>query len=101
MTEAEACEQRKHEAILEALADDRVQDEESFRTAVRAYEKRDDQLQQRQRRSFMCRMEPRRIGLLILVETEMIKRNGNPYFLLFLLLGAKESLRQLRGLSSE
>jgi hypothetical protein len=33
-------ERRKHEAILEALADDRVVDEESFQRAVRAREKR-------------------------------------------------------------
>ncbi|KKZ65317.1 hypothetical protein EMCG_08833 [[Emmonsia] crescens] len=35
-----ARERRKHEAIMEALADDRVQDEESFRAAVRVREKR-------------------------------------------------------------
>lgn len=39
-TEEQARERHKHEAIMEALADDRVQDEESFRAAVRAREKR-------------------------------------------------------------
>ncbi|PGH01558.1 hypothetical protein AJ80_08993 [Polytolypa hystricis UAMH7299] len=40
MNEDEARERRKQEAIMEALANDRVQDEESFRAAVRAREKR-------------------------------------------------------------
>jgi hypothetical protein len=40
MSEDELREQRKHEAIMEALADERVQDEETFRAAVRAREKR-------------------------------------------------------------
>lgn len=35
-----ANERRKHEAVMEALADDRVDDEESFRAAVRARELR-------------------------------------------------------------
>jgi hypothetical protein len=39
-TPEQARERRKHEAIMEALADERVQDEESFRAAVRAREKR-------------------------------------------------------------
>jgi hypothetical protein len=39
-TEKMRRERRKHEAILEALADDRVVDEESFQRAVRAREKR-------------------------------------------------------------
>ncbi|KAK2784882.1 hypothetical protein FQN52_008818 [Onygenales sp. PD_12] len=40
MSDEEVRERRKHEAIMEALADDRVQDEESFRAAVRARERR-------------------------------------------------------------
>ncbi|KLJ10887.1 hypothetical protein EMPG_09824 [Blastomyces silverae] len=40
MTSEEVRDRRKHDAIMEALADDRVQDEESFRAAVRAREKR-------------------------------------------------------------
>ena len=43
MSEDDLREQRKQEAILEALADDRVQDEESFRAAVRVREKRAEQ----------------------------------------------------------
>jgi hypothetical protein len=39
-TPEQARERRKHEAIMEALADERVQDEESFRKAVRAREMR-------------------------------------------------------------
>jgi len=39
-TEKQKRERRKHEAILEALADERVVDEESFQRAVRAREKR-------------------------------------------------------------
>lgn len=39
-TPEQARERRKHEAIMEALADERVQDEESFRAAVGAREKR-------------------------------------------------------------
>jgi len=39
-TPEQARERRKHEAIMEALADERVQDEETFRAAVRAREKR-------------------------------------------------------------
>ena len=39
-SEEQVRERRKHEAIMEALADDRVQDEESFRAAVKAREKR-------------------------------------------------------------
>jgi hypothetical protein len=51
MTDDEVREQRKQEAILEALADDRVQDEESFRAAVRAREKRAEQLHQQRKES--------------------------------------------------
>ncbi|PGH10058.1 hypothetical protein GX51_00325 [Blastomyces parvus] len=40
MTSEEVRDPRKHDAIMEALADDRVQDEESFRAAVRARENR-------------------------------------------------------------
>ncbi|PGH17172.1 hypothetical protein AJ79_01310 [Helicocarpus griseus UAMH5409] len=50
VSEEEARERRKHEAIMEALADDRVQDEESFRAAVRAREKRAEE-QRRERSS--------------------------------------------------
>lgn len=39
-TEAQKRERQKHEAILEALADERVVDEESFQRAVRARERR-------------------------------------------------------------
>lgn len=39
-TEAQKRERQKHEAILEALADERVVDEESFQQAVRARERR-------------------------------------------------------------
>jgi hypothetical protein len=39
-TEAQRRERQKHEAILEALADERVVDEESFQRAVRARERR-------------------------------------------------------------
>ncbi|KAF1990892.1 hypothetical protein K402DRAFT_460293 [Aulographum hederae CBS 113979] len=39
-SEKQRAERRKHEAILEALADDRVVDEESFSRAVRAREQR-------------------------------------------------------------
>jgi hypothetical protein len=39
-TEAQRHERQKHEAILEALADERVVDEESFQRAVRARERR-------------------------------------------------------------
>ncbi|EEH46675.2 uncharacterized protein PADG_02773 [Paracoccidioides brasiliensis Pb18] len=39
-TEDEIQERRKYEAIMEALSDDRVQDEESFLASVRAREKR-------------------------------------------------------------
>lgn len=39
-TDAQKRERQKHEAILEALADDRVVDEESFQRAVRARERR-------------------------------------------------------------
>ena len=39
-TDAQRRERQKHEAILEALADERVVDEESFQRAVRARERR-------------------------------------------------------------
>lgn len=47
-TEEQAKERRKHEAIMEALADERVQDEESFRAAVRAREKRAEEERRKQ-----------------------------------------------------
>ncbi|WEW55757.1 hypothetical protein PRK78_001190 [Emydomyces testavorans] len=50
LSEEEERENRKHEAILEALGDDRVFDEASFRAAVQAREKRMEQ-QQQQRKS--------------------------------------------------
>ncbi|OAL54504.1 hypothetical protein IQ07DRAFT_583788 [Pyrenochaeta sp. DS3sAY3a] len=56
-TEAQKRERQKHEAILEALADERVVDEDSFQRAVRARERRyrDDEaaekLQQQQQRA--------------------------------------------------
>ncbi|KAF2682298.1 hypothetical protein K458DRAFT_307737 [Lentithecium fluviatile CBS 122367] len=53
-TEAQKRERQKHEAILEALADERVVDEESFQRAVRARERRfreDDEAEQRARPS--------------------------------------------------
>lgn len=49
-TESQKRERQKHEAILEALADERVVDEESFQRAVRARERRfreDDEAEQR------------------------------------------------------
>ncbi|KAJ9669429.1 hypothetical protein H2201_000296 [Coniosporium apollinis] len=49
-TEAQKRERQKHEAILEALADERVVDEESFQRAVRARERRnreDEELEAR------------------------------------------------------
>jgi len=51
-TEAQRRERQKHEAILEALADERVVDEESFQRAVRARERRfkeDEEAEQQQR----------------------------------------------------
>ncbi|KAF1936242.1 hypothetical protein EJ02DRAFT_359591 [Clathrospora elynae] len=51
-TPAQKHERQKHEAILEALADERVVDEESFQRAVRARERRnreDEELEKRQR----------------------------------------------------
>ncbi|KAF2645891.1 hypothetical protein P280DRAFT_513768 [Massarina eburnea CBS 473.64] len=51
-TEAQKRERQKHEAILEALADERVVDEESFQRAVRARERRnreDEEAEQRAR----------------------------------------------------
>ncbi|KAH7398560.1 hypothetical protein BKA66DRAFT_407732 [Pyrenochaeta sp. MPI-SDFR-AT-0127] len=51
-TETEKRERQKHEAILEALADERVVDEESFQRAVRARERRfreDEEAEKRQR----------------------------------------------------
>ncbi|CAO2654995.1 Nn.00g117280.m01.CDS01 [Neocucurbitaria sp. VM-36] len=51
-TETQKRERQKHEAILEALADERVVDEESFQRAVRARERRfreDDEAEKQQR----------------------------------------------------
>ncbi|KAF1846483.1 uncharacterized protein K460DRAFT_417547 [Cucurbitaria berberidis CBS 394.84] len=51
-TETQKRERQKHEAILEALADERVVDEESFQRAVRARERRfrdDEEAEKRQR----------------------------------------------------
>ncbi|KAF2249293.1 hypothetical protein BU26DRAFT_519413, partial [Trematosphaeria pertusa] len=51
-TESQKRERQKHEAILEALADERVVDEESFQRAVRARERRfreDEEADQRTR----------------------------------------------------
>jgi hypothetical protein len=53
-TEAQKRERQKHEAILEALADERVVDEESFQRAVRARERRfreDEEAEQRAARA--------------------------------------------------
>ncbi|KMP04200.1 hypothetical protein CIRG_03891 [Coccidioides immitis RMSCC 2394] len=51
LTEEEERENRKHEAILEALGDDRVFDEATFRAVVQAREKRMEQQQQQQRKA--------------------------------------------------
>ncbi|OCK80165.1 hypothetical protein K432DRAFT_404969 [Lepidopterella palustris CBS 459.81] len=53
-TEAQRRERQKHEAILEALADERVVDEESFQRSVRARERRnqeDEEVQEKRERA--------------------------------------------------
>jgi hypothetical protein len=50
-TEAQKHDRQKHEAILEALADERVVDEESFQRAVRARERRNREDEEAEKRA--------------------------------------------------